>query len=72
MTITFEAHPIGTAPKDRDYYALSRFGDWHRVRLYGRTQFYYGCDGLKYSYEQIIRMFTHWCEIEAMRPGGGE
>jgi hydroxypyruvate isomerase len=64
MTITFTAHPIETAPKDREIYVF----DWTDERWYAGivTSDYVLADDMR----QGLSVFRYWAEIEDMRPQG--
>jgi hypothetical protein len=69
MTITFTAHPIETAPKDREIAAYTHSSGWVRV-----------CWDVEENLFEIVPAYnplgmqlhllapTHWAEIEDMRP----
>jgi broad specificity phosphatase PhoE len=60
MTITFTAHPIETAPKDREILVYSpQYKEWHYGKWRGdHARTFWG----------VIKNPTHWAEIEDMRP----
>jgi hypothetical protein len=69
MTITFEAHPISTAPKDREVYVFDGTDERWYVGIV--TAHYVLTDDM--WRDPMTSHFpeypTHWAEIEDMRPG---